>query len=188
MTKSVTNQRKVTYITRLERHAAVIVCRMKNSILEQVKHKVTLIHFWYDSKAAIIYLNNETTNLGIYIAHRINETREGSNTQNCHNISTKLDVLTYFPGFKDFLNQSQRFNGPEFFREEKSNFSKPNCKTKARKEYTDFTATTNESYYSQPNINSMRNKESPASVEVTKSDEVIAIIRSVGATTLHTGH
>ena len=40
---------------------------------EQVKHKATSVYFWCDSKAAIFHLNNETTNLGIYIAHRIDE-------------------------------------------------------------------------------------------------------------------
>ena len=49
---------------KLELQAAVVACRMKNFILEEVKFGIKSVYFWCDSKAAINYLKIETKNFG----------------------------------------------------------------------------------------------------------------------------
>ena len=75
------------------------------------------MHFWCDSKTTINYLKNETTNFGIYIAHKVNEMRRSSSIEDWYYVPIKLNVaddLTRFTGFQTLTNQSRWCIGPEF--------------------------------------------------------------------------
>ena len=63
-------------IPRLELSAAVIACRLKIFILNEIKFVIKSVNFWCDSKIVINYINKEITNFG---AHRVNEIRNNSN-------------------------------------------------------------------------------------------------------------
>ena len=54
-------------VPKLELQAAVVACRMKNVILDEVRFGIKSVHFWCGSKTVINYLKNETTNFGVYI-------------------------------------------------------------------------------------------------------------------------
>ena len=72
-------------------------------------------------------MRNESTNFGIYIAHRVNEIRENSSIDDWYYIPTKLNVadeLTRYFGFKNLTNQSRWCNGPEFLQQDNINFNK----------------------------------------------------------------
>ena len=69
---------KLLTVPRLELQAAVLVCRMKATILEEVKLQVEAVFLWCDSKTMINYINNEKTNFGVFIAHRVNKIRDSS--------------------------------------------------------------------------------------------------------------
>ena len=83
---------------------------MKNLILDEVKFGIKSAYFWCDSKTVINYSKNETTNFGVYIAHRVNETQRSSSIKDWYYAPTKLNVtddLTIFTGFQTLANQSQ---------------------------------------------------------------------------------
>ena len=90
---------------------------MKNVILDEVKLEIKSVYFWCDSKTVINYLKNETTNFGVYIAHRVNEIRRSSSIEDWYYVPTKLNVaddLTRFIGFQTLTNQSRWCTGSEF--------------------------------------------------------------------------
>ena len=68
-------------LPRLELQEAVLACRMKATILEEVKLQVKSVFLWCNSKAVINYINNEKTNFGVFIAHRVNKIRNSSKTE-----------------------------------------------------------------------------------------------------------
>ena len=96
-------KQKTLTVPKLELQAAVVACRMKNVILDEVKLEIKSVYFWCDSKTVINYLKNETTNFGVYIAHRVNEIRRSSSIEDWYYVPTKLNVtddLTRFTGFQ----------------------------------------------------------------------------------------
>ena len=62
-------------IAGLELQAAVIATRLKNTIVNEIPIEKRNTFLWTDSKIVLNYLNNNDTNFGKYIAHRINEIR-----------------------------------------------------------------------------------------------------------------
>ena len=80
--------------------AAVVACRMKNVILNEVKFRIKSAHFWCDSKTVINYLKNETTNFRINIAHRVNKIRRSSSIEDW-----------YVPGKLNMADDLMRFTG-----------------------------------------------------------------------------
>ena len=47
-------------VPKLELQAAVVTCRMKNIIIDEVKFRIKSVHFWYERKTVINYLKNKT--------------------------------------------------------------------------------------------------------------------------------
>ena len=95
---------------RLDIQSAVVSCRMKNAILEEVTFKVKSVYFWCDSKTVIYYLKNDTTNFAVNIALRANEIRWNSRVKDWDYIPKKLNVadeLTTFTSFQNLTNQSR---------------------------------------------------------------------------------
>ena len=108
---------KTLTVPKLELQAAVVTCRMKNVILDEIKLGIKSVHFWCDSKTVINYLKNETTNFGVYIAHRVNEIRRRSSMEDWYYVPTELnaaDDLTRFTGFQTLTIQLWWCTGPEF--------------------------------------------------------------------------
>ena len=91
---------KTLTVPKLILKAAVVACRMKNVILNEVKFRIKSAHFWCDSKTVINYLKNETTNFRINIAHRVNEIRRSSSIEDW-----------YVPGKLNMADDLMRFTG-----------------------------------------------------------------------------
>ena len=83
---------KTLTVPKIELQAAVVACRMKNVILEKIQLGIKSLHFWCDSKTVINYLKNETTNFGVYIAHRVNEILRSSSIEDWCYVPTKLSA------------------------------------------------------------------------------------------------
>ena len=62
---------------------------MRSVIIEETKCQFKAVYLWTDSKIVINYLKNETTNFGVFIAHRINEIHNNSKVSEWHYVSTK---------------------------------------------------------------------------------------------------
>ena len=76
-------------IPRLELPAAVIATRLKNAIVNEIPIEKRNTFLWTDSKIVLNHLNNNDTNFGVYIAHRINEIRQSTNPNNLRYIKTE---------------------------------------------------------------------------------------------------
>ena len=74
-------KKKILRVSKLELQAAVVTCRMKIVILDEVKLGIKSVHFWCDSGTAINHLKNETTNSNVYIEHSVNEIRRSSSIE-----------------------------------------------------------------------------------------------------------
>ena len=124
---------KTLTVPNLQLQAAVMACRMKNVILDEIKlgiisvlksvrnkvrNKICITNnFWSDSKTVINYLKNETTNFRVYIARRVNEIRRSSTIEDWYYVHTKSNVaedLTRFTGFQTLTSQSRWCAGPKF--------------------------------------------------------------------------
>ena len=108
---------KTLTVPKLELQAAVVACRMKNVILDEVRFGIKSAHFWCDSKTVTNYLKNETAIFGVYIAQRVNKIRRSSSIAAWYYVPTKLNVaddLTRFTGFQTLANQSRWCAGPDF--------------------------------------------------------------------------
>ena len=47
-------------------------------IVEETNCEIKAVYLWTDSEILIHYMKNETTNIKVFIAHRINEVRSNS--------------------------------------------------------------------------------------------------------------
>ena len=109
---------KTPTVPKLELQAAVVACRMKNVILDEAKFGIKSVHFWCESKTVINYSKNETTNFGVYIAHRVNEIRRSSSINDWYYVPTKLNVtddLTIFTVFQSWQNNHSGVQVQIFF-------------------------------------------------------------------------
>ena len=67
------------------------------------------------------YLNNNDTNFGVYIAHRINEIRQSTDPDNWRYIKTERNPHDYTTRYQDFLSLSKNVSwifGSSFLKEE----------------------------------------------------------------------
>ena len=90
---------------------------MRSVIIEETKCQFKAVYLWTDSKIVINYVKNETTNFGVFIAHRINEIHNNSKFNEWHYVSTKdniADNLTRYKGFNSLQKASRWCNGPDF--------------------------------------------------------------------------
>ena len=59
-------------IPKLELQAAVTASRIKVKIMEKLKETVPSVFLWSDSKILLNYLHNDSSNIGVYVTHRVN--------------------------------------------------------------------------------------------------------------------
>lgn len=97
-------------VTKFELQAPVLACLLKATILEEVKLQLKTAFLWCDSKKTINYISNKKTNIGVFIAHRVNETGSSSMTEEWFYVPTKKNVgddLTRYKGFDNLTNRSR---------------------------------------------------------------------------------
>ena len=108
-------------IPRLELQAAVIVTRLKNTIISEIPIEKRNTFLWTDSKIVLNYLSNNDTNFGVYIAHRINEIRQSTEPDNWCYIKIERNPADRITIYQDFLSLSKNNSwifGPSFLKEE----------------------------------------------------------------------
>ena len=104
-------------IPRLE----LIATRLKNAIVNGIPIEKRNTFLWTDSKIVLNYLNNNDTNFGLYIAHRINEIGQSTDLDNWRCIKTERNPADHTTSYQDFLSVSQNDSwifGPSFLKEE----------------------------------------------------------------------
>ena len=82
-------------IPRLELWAAVIATRIANTIVKELPIEKWNTFLWTDSRIVLNYLDNNDTNFGVYIAHRINEIKQSTDPDNWRYIKTVKTSWSY---------------------------------------------------------------------------------------------
>ena len=164
---------KTITVPKLELQAAVVACRMKNVILDEVSFRIKSVYCWCDSKTVMNYLKNEATNFGVYIAYRVNEIRRSSSTEEWYYVPTKLNVaddLRRFTVFQTLRNQSRWCTGPEFLLQHNIKSVQLNLTKTASVTLDEYI---NPSFQLESNIHKITNKEQDktnTSIPYSKSD------------------
>ena len=75
---------KQTTIPRLELSAAVIAVKRDVSIRKELEIPLIKSYFWTDSQIVLAYLHNETKRFKTFVANRISQIRNNSDTTQWH--------------------------------------------------------------------------------------------------------
>ena len=89
---------------RLELQAVVIVTRLKDTIVNEISIEKGNTFLWKDLKIVLNYLNNNDTNFGVYIAHRINKIRQSTDSDNWRFIKTERSPADHTTRYQVFLS------------------------------------------------------------------------------------
>ncbi|XP_055523244.1 uncharacterized protein LOC129717391 [Wyeomyia smithii] len=104
-------------IPRLELQAAVIGARLANDVMETHKMRPTQRVFWTDSRYVLCWLNSDHRKYHQFVAVRISEMLELTETTEWNWVPTKLNVAddaTKWQTLPDLSPTSRWFRGPEF--------------------------------------------------------------------------
>ena len=127
---------KLVTILRLELQAALMVSRIKVTILDQMDIAIDSVFLWSDSKTVLNYLRylrNTKNNFGPYIMRRCNEIRVNTRVENCRYIPSEIniaDILSRGVLFDKFHLLSTWFAGLEFLVSNNQNYNFEGLKDK----------------------------------------------------------
>ena len=72
--------------------AALTAVGLKDTCIAELKINVDNVYFYSDSKTVINYIRNNYSNFGVFVAHRIHEIRNISETKQWYYVRPKLNV------------------------------------------------------------------------------------------------
>ncbi|XP_053691213.1 uncharacterized protein LOC128739741 [Sabethes cyaneus] len=104
-------------IPRLELQAAVIGARLANDVMETHKLKPAQRFFWTDSRNVLCWLNSDHRKYNPFVAVRISEMLELTETSEWNWVPTKLNIAdeaTKWQKLPDLSPTSRWFRGPDF--------------------------------------------------------------------------
>ncbi|XP_058838652.1 uncharacterized protein LOC131694186 [Topomyia yanbarensis] len=107
---------KFTSIPKLELQAAIIGARLARSIAQSLSFSISK-RFWSDSRDVICWLNSDHRRYSQYVAFRVSEILETTETSEWRWVPSKLNVAddaTKWSGKPDLTRGSRWFNGPQF--------------------------------------------------------------------------
>lgn len=108
---------KFQSIPRLELQAAVLGIRLAQSITEALSIRFKKRYFWSDSRDVICWINSDHRRFSPFVAHRVSEILDTTETSEWFWIPTKLNVAddaTKWTTQPDLSSSSRWFRGPDF--------------------------------------------------------------------------
>ena len=108
---------KLVSIPRLELQAAVMASRLSKTIKDEHTISIPSTFLWSDSKIVLTWIKSETHQFRQYVAHRVEEIHELTQTHEWRHIPTKLNVsddATRDEKKPDLSSGSRWFLGPDF--------------------------------------------------------------------------
>lgn len=118
-------------IPRMELQAAVLGCRLSQSLDAELDIKVNSYHFWSDSKIVLHWIKDDSNLYKQFVANRISEIRDGSNISDWRWVPTKLNAADLATRSKTTFCE-KKFNiwlqGPDFLRRDEKDWpQQPDC-------------------------------------------------------------
>ncbi|XP_026318161.1 uncharacterized protein LOC113228935 [Hyposmocoma kahamanoa] len=107
---------KVISIPRLELQAAVLGCRLTQTVVDEHQFKPTSRYYWTDSRTVLTWIRNGPRVYKPFVAHRVAEIAEHTKTKEWRWIPTKMnvadDATRDVP--HDFDSNHRWYRGPDF--------------------------------------------------------------------------
>lgn len=115
-----------TTVPRLELQAALLACRLADTILKEHRVNVQKRYFWCDSTTVLHWISNDARNYKTYVANRLGEIDELSRIEEWRYIPTKLNVADCATRrFCDIsMFENDWFKGPAFLYSDESSWPK----------------------------------------------------------------
>ena len=117
MGKSRVTPTKTVTIPRLELTAAVVSVRIANFLQKQLDYESIEHYYWTDSKAVLGYIANESRRFRIFVANRVQEIHDSSDTKAWHHVASKTnpaDIASRGATADELLHADKWWHGPEF--------------------------------------------------------------------------
>ncbi|XP_049300487.1 uncharacterized protein LOC125774271 [Anopheles funestus] len=108
---------KYLSIPRLELQAALIGARFARHIADEHRLSITKRIFWTDSRNVVSWIRSDHRRYSPFVAFRVSELIESTNTEEWHWLSTKLNVAddaTKWQAIPEMGPSGRWFRGPEF--------------------------------------------------------------------------
>lgn len=121
---------KISSIPRLELQAALLGCKLKKIIVENLKIEIKNITFWCDSQVVLHWIHSNKNDFKIFVSNRIKYIQENSKSNEWRYVNTKLNVADYATKIKD-NDRTPKNNhiwiiGPDFLRQSESEWNMEN--------------------------------------------------------------
>lgn len=110
-------------VPRLELQAAVLGIRLARSVKQSQRLEFEKVSYWSDSKTVLGWINSDTRRYHQFVAFRIGEVLEATNTTDWRWVTSEHNVADEATKSKDIQrldSQSRWFKGPEFLYDEES--------------------------------------------------------------------
>ncbi|XP_058128499.1 uncharacterized protein LOC131292779 [Anopheles ziemanni] len=140
---------KYSSVPRMELQAATVGTRIATSIAKAHREKITERVFWTDSKDVICWINSDHRRYSTFVAQRVGEIAETTNTDEWRWVPTKLNVAdegTKWSKLKHHLSSSSWFTGPTFLSQAESDWPSPHPAPETTDEEKRETVAIHESY------------------------------------------
>lgn len=116
----VTPLNKITTIPRLELQAAVLGCKVRKIVQDNLKVTIINTTFWCDSQVTLHWISSSYQKFKLFVSNRIKYIQENSDKTEWRYINTKFNVADYATKMRE-LNKAPSSNhlwivGPEFLR------------------------------------------------------------------------
>ena len=106
-------------IARLELQAAVLACRLSESIKRAMTYKFSRCFYWTDSNIVLSYIRHESRRFHTFTANRVAEIHDSSNPDEWHHIPGELnpaDACSRGASGAKLCELSSWWDGPEFLK------------------------------------------------------------------------
>ena len=119
---------KPVTIPRLELSAAVMSVKIGSMLQQELDYEKPSQAYWSDSKVVLGYISNEARRFHVYVANRVQQIKEHTNTAQWHYVASSenpADTASRGLNADKFVNNATGLNGPEFLWKESIPQSKP---------------------------------------------------------------
>ena len=119
---------KPVTIPRLKLSAAVMSVKIGSMLQQELDNEKVSQAYWSDSKVVLGYISNEARRFHVYVANRVQQIKEHTNTAQWHYVVSSenpADTASRGLNADKIVNNATGLNGPEFLWKESIPQSKP---------------------------------------------------------------
>ncbi|XP_063924137.1 uncharacterized protein LOC135138171 isoform X1 [Zophobas morio] len=115
-------------IPRLELCAALLLSRLTNTVIKNLRLSINSVFYWTDSTIVLAWLATSPSTLNTFVANRVSEIQNLSTVDTWQHVNTKdnpADIISRGAYPSELLKCDLWFHGPYWLRESSENWPKP---------------------------------------------------------------